>query len=85
MLYQLPSGKVIYLSIEEFLSMSDLDIHELTNSGYGMEPSYGNHFEKRSKKDSLADKKEEPSLDYTPESEEIDTIGPIDLQNLPEE
>ena len=38
MIYQLPNGKVIYLTTEEFLEISDLSFHQLINSGYGEEP-----------------------------------------------
>lgn len=84
MLYQLPNGKVIYMSVEEFLSLSDQELHELAHSGYGEEPSYNTSFAKPSRK-----KKDEPNyidkasdLDYTPESDETDTKGPIDYDNL---
>jgi len=85
MLYQLPNGKVIYMSVEEFLSLSDQDLHELAHSGYGEEPSYSTSFAKSSSKK----KKDDPNhiekasdLDYTPESDETDTKGPVDYNNL---
>ena len=34
--YQLPSGKVINITIEEFLNLTDLDIQNLTASGLGV-------------------------------------------------
>ena len=37
MLYQLPSGKVLYLSTEEYLGLNDQELHELTHCGYGDE------------------------------------------------
>ena len=86
MLYQLPSGKVIYLSVEEYLSLSDKELHELTHSGYGDDPSYNFSFNKGAKieKDKPAHKESE--LDYTPErDDDQDTIGPLNLNNLPED
>lgn len=85
MLYQLVSGKVIYLSLEEYLSLSDRELHEIANSGYGEEPSYKSHFHKKTsaKKDPVVHKQQE--LDYTPESDETDLNGPVDFNNLPEE
>lgn len=86
MLYQLPNGKVIYLSVEEYLSLSDRELHELTYSGYGDDPSYNFSFNKGTKveKDKPTHKKSD--LDYTPENDdEQDTIGPVNLNNLPEE
>jgi hypothetical protein len=35
MLYQLPNGKVIHLSIEEYLDLTDLDIQYLMSIDYG--------------------------------------------------
>ena len=35
MLYQLPSGKTIYLSVEEFLNLTDADVQYLVASNYG--------------------------------------------------
>ena len=42
--YQLPSGKVINITVEEFLNLTDLDIQNLTASGLGIyanSPWYG--------------------------------------------
>jgi hypothetical protein len=35
MLYQLPNGKVVHLSIEEFLNLTDEDIQYLMSIDYG--------------------------------------------------
>lgn len=35
MLYQLPNGKVIYLTIEQFLELTDQDIQYLMSIDYG--------------------------------------------------
>ena len=35
MLYQLPNGKVVNLSIEEFLDLTDLDVQYLMSLDYG--------------------------------------------------
>ena len=35
MLYQLPNGKVIYISIEQFLDLSDEDIQYMMSLDYG--------------------------------------------------
>ena len=87
MLYQLPSGKVIYLSLEEYLSLSDKELHELAHSGYGDNPSYNFSFSsgtKVEKEPPVINKQSE--LDYTPErDDDQDTIGPVNLNNLPEE
>ena len=35
MLYQLPNGKVIYLTVEQYLDLTDLDIQQLMSIDYG--------------------------------------------------
>ena len=72
MLYQLPSGKVINISVEEFLSMSDQELQDLSagNLGYyTTSPWDGSAIKnnKKVKKSSNIDK----SLDYTEDSDEI--------------
>jgi hypothetical protein len=69
MLYQLSNGKVIYLSIEEYLSLSDQDLHELANSGYGDEPCHSFFYGKQ-KRDKQ--KPKEIPLDIPKEDEDID-------------
>ena len=52
MLYQLPSGKVVQLSIEEYLVLTDLDIQFLVSIDYGehiIDPFIGSAVEKNSK------------------------------------
>jgi len=87
MLYQLPSGKVVYLSTEEFLSMSDQDLHDLTNSGAGDEPSqtmfYGNG--KNSQKSTETTEEPQIPLDYDPNKDDAFTEGnSIDPNALPD-
>jgi hypothetical protein len=52
MLYQLPNGKVIQLTIEEYLALTDLDIQYLMSLDYGehiTDPFLGSAVEKNSK------------------------------------
>lgn len=37
MLYQLPNGRTVYLTIEEYLNLSDNDIQFLVSNCYGQE------------------------------------------------
>ena len=69
MLYQLSSGKVIYLSVEEYLSLSDQELHELANSGYGDEPCHSFFYGKQ--KRDKQEPKEDP-LDIPGEDENLD-------------
>ena len=70
MLYQLPSGKVVYLSLEEYLAMSDQDLHHVVHSGRGEEPFFNSYFNTKSrlekKVDSEKDKKDD-TPDYEPD------------------
>lgn len=38
MLYQLPNGKVLHLSIDEYLSISDDELNYLVQNGKGEDP-----------------------------------------------
>ena len=35
MIYQLPNGKVLWLTLEEYLSLTDEEINQLASLGYG--------------------------------------------------
>jgi hypothetical protein len=84
MQYQLPSGKVIYLSTEEFLSMSDQELHDLTNCGGGDEPSSAMYYGKRTSKPKPVEEKPIP-LDYDPNKDETFGVEPeIDPNTLPD-
>lgn len=52
MLYQLPNGKTIYLTIEEYLSLTDADVQYLISLNCGdalLDPFYGSAVEKNTK------------------------------------
>jgi hypothetical protein len=52
MLYQLPNGKVVHLSIEEYLDLTDLDIQFLMSIDYGehiIDPFTGSAVEKNTR------------------------------------
>jgi hypothetical protein len=49
MLYQLPNGKVVHLSVEEYLDLTDLDVQYLMSIDYGnyiLDPFSGSAVEK---------------------------------------
>ena len=84
MLYQLPNGKVLFLSVEEYLSMSDEELDQLASSGYGEYISPNINFSSKGGKANNKESNVDPSigLDYTPDNDETDTTGPIDLNNI---
>jgi hypothetical protein len=56
MLYQLPNGKVIHLSIEEYLDITDEDIQYLISIDYGeyvRDPFTGSAVDKKTKEEIL--------------------------------
>jgi hypothetical protein len=85
MLYQLPNGKVVHLSVEEFLDLTDEDIQYLMSIDYGehiRDPFIGSAVEKNTKEkyydfDYLAD--DENENDIISDDEPFDDI--IDLSD----
>lgn len=73
MQYQLPTGKVINLSVEEYLSLSDQDIQDLTASNlgdYATSPWEGSIIKKPNK---LKEKPDiDKSIDFREDSEEVE-------------
>jgi hypothetical protein len=54
MYYQLQNGKVVYLSIDEYLELTDLDIQYLMSIDYGeyiLDPFTGSAVEKNNQKE----------------------------------
>ena len=84
MLYQLPSGKVLYLSTEEYLSLNDKELHEIAHGGYGEDPSYSSYYVKGGKVEKeIQIENEIEDTDYNSEDESFNDIK-INLNNLPE-
>ena len=72
MLYQFPDGRVINLSVEEYLSMSDQELQSLaaTNLGrYATSPWDGSAIKNKKKIQESDDI--DKGIDYTEESDEI--------------
>ena len=89
MLYQLPNGKVIYLTVDQYLDLTDLDIQYLMSIDYGehlLNPFTDSAVVQNTKEryydfDYLADDEglnERPS-DDEPFDEIIDLSGPSDI------
>lgn len=77
MLYQLPNGKVIEISTEQFVEMTDEELEYLIAYNYGDDqenPWFGSILSKQVKDDYI----EEPSIDLTEASEE-DKINDLDI------
>ncbi len=70
MMYQLSSGRVIYLTVEEYLNLSDQDLQDLIGSGIGGYPTSiweGSSIKKQKIRNHVKNE-----LDYQEDSEEIE-------------
>jgi hypothetical protein len=68
MLYQLPNGKTIYMSLEEYLDLTEADIQYLVAANCGdsiLNPFTGSAVEKNSKEKKY-------DFDYLPDDEKED-------------
>tara|TARA_R110000824_G_scaffold14820_2_gene62701 strand:- start:1735 stop:2034 length:300 start_codon:yes stop_codon:yes gene_type:complete len=87
MLYQLPNGRVIEMSLEQYLSMSEQDLRDLNGLGNEYSSDITNPFHKSSLKDSIKGKiekstdidKGDDGSDYIQEREpDLDEISDAD-------
>ena len=71
MIYQLPSGKIIHLSINVFLSLSDDELNQLDHTVNGMDAPTKMHYGSQSEKESLTiDEPPDKTLDYKDDNSE---------------
>lgn len=77
MIYQLPNGKIVHLSIEQYLDMTDQDIQDLMAGNHGEYPEsqWYDSVIKKAKKTKNRDF--DKSIDYQEESDEI----PVQVMN----
>ena len=71
MLYQLPTGKTISISFEQFLELTDEDIQYLVSINYGdviLSPFHKSSIKEKKQKIVPSDDK---SIDFSEESEEV--------------
>ena len=84
MLYQLPNGRVIEMSLEQYLSMSDQELRDLNGLGNEFSSEVVNPFYKSSLKDISKGKVEKSTdddsdIEYIQEKEpSLDEISDID-------
>lgn len=80
MIYQLPTGKIIYITVEQYLSLSDdeLAMLGLQNVGeYARSPWIGSVIKNSVKRKKEDQEDHDTSIDYTEESEELPGEKPI--------
>ena len=88
MIYQLPTGKTIYLSLEEYLNLTHEDIQYLISTGIGSSPTDPFHGSSIKNPKLKPDANVDPfdkSLDHTPESEDIHIDHSVNLDEIPDE
>ena len=70
MIYQLPNGKIIEISVEQYLDMSDAELNYLANGNFGDytsgNPFYGSVIKKSTREKSFFNE-----LDYSVEDDSI--------------
>lgn len=71
MIYQLPNGKIVHISIEQYLDMTDQDIQDLMAGNYGEYPESQWHDSAIKKARRTKDTDLDKSIDYQEESDEI--------------
>ena len=86
-IYQLPNGKVVNLSIDDLLNMTDEDEQFLIGSNIGDYPSSHMHGSaiKRRRKSKKEDFYNKDGLDYEQDSDEMNSERPLSLEDLPDE
>ena len=87
MIYQLPTGKIVHLSLEEYLNLTDEDIQYLISTGHGGSPNNPFYSSSLSNPTGTLDKavEHDTSMDYEDDIDDIDTDYHIDLDNLPDQ
>lgn len=73
MLYQLPNGKVVEMSVEQFLGMSDEELNQLSAHNYGdviEDPFFGSSLSKHTRIDFETEDEEEEIIDLLTASTE---------------
>lgn len=74
MILQLKNGKCLYLTVEQYLALSDIDIEEITslNIGSFLEDPFKHSSIITKQKITIIEEEIDTSIDYKEESEEIE-------------
>ena len=73
MIYQLPNGKVINLTIDQYLDLTDEDIQYMMSINFGdhaTSPWYGSSISKKRRKPTEDEEEIDRSIDYRDEDED---------------
>ena len=79
MIYQLPNGRIIELSLEQYLDMSDIEIRELNGLGKEYTSDITNPFYKSTLNSNKREKPDEPEVwDFQEREPNLDEIKDIE-------
>ena len=85
MLYQLPNGRTIYLSIEEFLNLTDSDVQYMASTGYGeviTNPMHGSAMKLNAKEKEIEQKYDFSDYHNDDEADDIIDININDIEDM---
>jgi hypothetical protein len=96
MLYSLPSGKVIQITIEQYLEMTDEDVQYLMSIDYGetvISPFFGSAITQKKQKQASEDHEYDKSIDFVSDDEDkshgdnffIEEVSLDDIPDIPDE
>lgn len=86
MLYQLPNGKVVNISVDEYLNLTDEDIQALVALNFGEYATsywFGSCINQTEAPEKLM--KDVSMLSFEEQDEYLDTLSNVDINNIPDE
>lgn len=86
MLYQLPNGKVINISVEDYLNLTDEDIQTLVALNFGEYATsywFGSCINQTEAPEKLL--QDESMLSFEEQDEYLDKLSNFDINNIPDE
>jgi hypothetical protein len=86
MLYQLPNGKVVNISVDEYLNLTDEDIQALVALNFGEYATsywFGSCINQTEAPERLA--QDASMLSFEEQDDYLDNLSNIDINNIPDE
>ena len=85
MIYQLKDGRVINISIEEFLRMDDAleQSYIASNTGYSVRSPF--HQSVIGEIEEIEEDDDDSGIDFIPDTEDMISEQPFDINNIPDE
>jgi len=86
MIYQLPNGKVIHITIEQYLDLTDEDIQAMIGGNHGedvISPWYGSAISRKKRTKTIEVDNHDEGIDYTEETDEILVVERLNLSDIP--